>query len=434
MMEPSRTALASAVDALADAGRATVTESRSELALYQLDGAGARSVAALLAPAGCSLARLADEGGDLQPHQLEDASERVELVATKPAAPEDVFPVLTADGFRALLERDAELPVVWVAGLDRDLLTATTAYRPWDSPDPFEPNAAPPDPSRVVRLLTGRPAEQLGRWLARDPDADVSGRVLSPWRAQAAGVLAAALAQEVEPDGSLLFRGPPPTRFRNSGGAKVEVGSLAALQRAAGWVYENPRELENRHGLLAAEIARTALRDGDVSDLAAVADVALEGARIAYGFGVSQQSRDALKTLTDLRRAVADETAKVADATRSLATAVLASAVGNVALVVARITIAKDARFVAPAAFAIGVALAVYVALVIGNGAHFLAIQRDLRRDWRDRLYRFLGRDEYRRMVDDPVGRAEKAFRNAAIGSGIIAALMLGAVVLIVTH
>jgi hypothetical protein len=433
-MERSRTALARAVDALADAGRATVTESRTELALYQLNGASARSVAALLAPAGFSLARLADEGGDLLPDQLDESAERVELVATKPATPADVFPVLTANGFRAIMVRAPEQPTIWVEGIDRDLITATTAYRPWGSAGVFLPDATPPDPARVVRELTGRPVEAIGRWLVRDPDADTAGRVLSPWRIRAAEVLAAALAQEVEPDGSLLFRGPPPTRFRSTGATKVDVGSLAALQRAAGWVYENPRELENRHGLLAAEVSRASLRDGDLADLAAVAGVALEGARIAYGFGVSQQSRDALKTLSDLRKAVADETGKVAEATRSLATAVLAAAVGNVGLVVARVTIAKDARFVAPAAVAIGVALAVYVGLVIGSGAHFLAIQRDLRRDWRDRLYRFLGHDEYRRMVDNPIGRAEKAFRNAAIGSGIIAALMLGAVILIATH
>lgn len=47
-MERSRTDLARAIDALANAGRATVTESRTELALYQLGAADARDIVALL--------------------------------------------------------------------------------------------------------------------------------------------------------------------------------------------------------------------------------------------------------------------------------------------------------------------------------------------------------------------------------------------------
>lgn len=434
-MERFRIELGSAVDALARSGRATVTESKTELALYQLDGLGARAIVGLLEPAGFRLHRLADEGGALPIEAIDENSDGIELVATKPIVPNGVFPVLSAIGFASILERAPEEPIVWLQGLERAVHTVTVAYLPWGDGATFVPEVAPPDPSRVVRLL-GAPMtiEPIGRWLLRDADADVSGRSLSGWRARASEVLAKAITQEIEGEGPLLFRGPPPTRFRNTGAANVEVASLAALQRAVGWVYENPRELENRHGLLAAEVARTALKDGDLADLASIMRSALEGARIAYGFGVSQQSRDALRTLSDLRKAVADETGKLADVTRSLAAAVMTSAVGNIGLVIARLTIAKDSSFVTLAAVVIGIALAIYVAVVIGSGSHFLAIQRDLRRDWRERLYRFLGNDEYERMVSNPVGRAERGFRYAAIASGVVAALMLAAVVIVALH
>ena len=183
--------------------------------------------------------------------------------------------------------------------------------------------------------------------------------------------------------------------------------------------------------MLAAEVARTAINDGDLADLTSIMAGALEGAKIAYGFGVLQQSRDALKTLSDLRKAVSDETAKLADSTRSVAAAVMTSAIGNIGLVIARITVAKDFKFVGLAAVVIGIALAIYVIAVISSGTHFLAIQRDLRNDWRDRLYKFLSNDEYKKMVENPVARAERAFRNAAIASGIIATLMLLAVILV---
>ena len=80
---------------------------------------------------------------------------------------------------------------------------------------------------------------------------------------------------------------------------------------------------------------------------------------------------------------------------------------------------------------AVTVALAAFVATAIASGKHFLAIQRDLRKGWRERLYRFLSEDEYAAMVTEPIARAERAFRNAAIGSAVVAALMLAAVLAI---
>ncbi|MDR6144896.1 hypothetical protein QE363_000689 [Sphingomonas sp. SORGH_AS870] len=431
-MAPLLSALANKANALSAAGQATVSETRTQLALYQLAGPDARDVLQLLVPAGFALVRLADAGGDLVPDELDAHAVDVELVAAKPVVPDWIYPVVTTAGLNAVIDRAPAEDVVWVHGLDRRIETYSVSWRPWDDVAPFAAMEVP-HPSKVVRVLgAGDPLKHIGRWLLRDPDADVSGRILPLWRAHAAGALVRAIAQEVESDGRVLFRGPPPTRFAVEGASLIEVGCFAALQRATGWVYENPRELENRHGLLAAEVSRTALRDGDARALASTMPTALEGARIAYSFGVSQQSRDALKTLSDLRKAVSDETSKLTDATRTMAAAVTTSAVGNVALVIARLTLGSNARFVAPAAVAIGLALAVYVGAVIWSGWNFLDLQRSLRTEWRERLYRFLPDDEYERMVASPVADAERAFVNSAIASTVISVLLLVAVGLVV--
>lgn len=432
-MEPSRTDLAITVDVLSAAGRVTVSETRTQLALYQLDGAAAGDVVARLAPAGFTLRRLADEGGDLRIDQLDDEGVGIELICDKPVVREGIFPVLTSSGFDAVLARPPYEPVIWLQGLDRTVYAKSVCFAPWGDEQAFVPEVPLGDPTRVVRVIgNAEPPIPIDRWVLRDPDSDLSGRLLLRWRASASAALTKALAQEVERDGKLLFRGPPPARFRATGAERIDVSSFSGLQRAAGWVYENPRELENRHSLMAAEVARTALRDGDLIDLAAVMTNALEGARIAYEFGVSQQSRDALKSLSDLRKAVSDETAKLSDATRSLAAAVMTSAVGNAGLIIARLTLSEKSRLVAPAAGIIGAALAAYVGVVIWSGWHFLTIQQDLRRDWRDRLYRFLGDTEYERMVTTPVGKAETGFKKAAMVSGGIAALMLAAVLIVI--
>lgn len=430
-MAPLRSELANRVDALAKAGHATVSETRMQLALYQLGGADAFALLPLLNSAGFAISRIADEGGDLRVEELDGEAVGIELVASKPAVPDGIYPVLTRVGFDEIRARAPAEPIIWVHGLERVIDTVAVSWRPWDDAGDFRPESVT-EPSRVVRILgSGDPLESVGRWLLRDPDTDVSGSLLSPWRSDAARALSRALAQEVETDGRLLFRGPPTTRFANDGAERVDVQSFSSLQRAAGWVYESSRELENRHGLLAAEVARTSMRDGDLPILAALMPSALEGARIAYGFGVSQQSRDALKTLSDLRKAVSDETARLSDATRAMVAAVTTSAVGNVGLIIARVTLSKDARFVAPAAVAIGIALAIYVGVVIWSGWHFLTIQQDLRRDWRDRLYRFLAEDEYQRMVADPVKAAERGFERASFCSGVIAVLLLAAIGLV---
>jgi len=273
-------------------------------------------------------------------------------------------------------------------------------------------------------LGSNGPGDQLGRWLLRSSDQSVEVAAMAPWKERATKRLLAALAQEIEVDGKLLFRGPPPTRFSQSS-SKIDQASFATLQSAAGWAYENSRELDNRHGLVAAEVARTSLRDGSLKDLAATLPAALESAKIAYNFGVTQQSKDTLKALSDLRKSVSDDTAKLSETTRSLGGAVIGAVFGNIGLIVARLTLPTNGAFIGPAAMLIGVVLTIYVGAVIASGAHYIAIQRDLRNDWRFRLYRFLGDDEYNVMVTQPAKRAERAFVGTAIAGALMTVLLL---------
>ncbi len=153
----------------------------------------------------------------------------------------------------------------------------------------------------------------LSRWVLRDPELVPTSEssAFKVWRDQAVHAVAAAMANEVDVDSVLIFRGPPVSRFRPTQAVAIGTEPFVHLQRAIAWAYDSPRELENRQGLLAAEVARNALRDGTLADLCDIAGHALDGARIAYGFGVAQQSKDTLKALSDLRKAVTDETSKL---------------------------------------------------------------------------------------------------------------------------
>jgi hypothetical protein len=216
-----------------------------------------------------------------------------------------------------------------------------------------------------------------------------------------------------------------------SGSHDLPPPELALFQSTAIWVYENDRELENRHALLAAEVARTSLRGGTLTDLAQTLAPAMESAKIAYNFGVTQQSKDTLRALADLRKAVSDDTAKLSETTRSLSAAVIGAVFGHIGLVVARLSLSATAPYVREAALIVAWILAIYVGGMMGSGFHYIS-QRQLRQNWRQKLYRFLSAGDYAAMVDLPAARAERAFKIASAIGALMVVLSLVAVYLIV--
>lgn len=431
-MEPSLTELASALDRLVAEGRVVVTETREGLAVNQLVGAEAELVVALLEACAWEEITASDAGGEIPREFLEQTGDGVRVTAKRTDILTGIDAVLTQTGFAALLEREAIGPIIWVHGLRERVDTRALRFAPWGDKEPFSAQPVLASPAKVVRVLgPGGPGSQIDRWLLLEESKDIGDDALRPWRLRGTAKLVSALAQEIEPDGKLLFRGPPPTRFAVDQ-VDLEASSFKALQAATFWVFENSREVENRHGLLAAEIARASLRDGNVSDLAAILQSAFEGARIAYGFGVTQQSKDTLKALSDLRKAVSDDASKLSDTTRTLGAAIVGAIFGNIGLIVARITLPSNGVYIGPAAALIALVLTIYVAVIIGSGLHFISIQKELREDWRNRLYRFLADDEYDRMVRRPAARAERAFNIIASVGAAMAVILLIAVFFIV--
>ncbi len=427
------TDLADTLNTLVQEGRVIVSETRDRLAVNQLNGREADDVLTKLVSAGWADPEAWDQGGLIPREMIMSTDAGVRVTATRPALPPDVDAVLTHSGFEALLKREPASTLVWVQGLTSVVDTMDVRYAPPAHVGAFAPSKPLPDAERIVRVLgTGGPGKNLGRWLLRDSDTKVTSPAMAPWRRLAIRRLLATFAQEIEPNGKLLFRGPPPTRFANDP-TDLPPQQFASVQRTGTWLLKSTGEFENKHGLLAAEIARTSVRDGEASELADLLEPALEGAKIAYQFGVTRQSADTLKALGDLRKAVSDEAAKLSDTTRSLSTAVLAAVLGNLALIAARVTLPAGATFVGPAAIVLTVVLLLHVGATIASGIHYIRIQRELRLNWRKRLYRFLRRDEYERMVNRPAKQAEKGFWIAT-GFGVASTLgLLVAVIIIVS-
>ena len=101
----------------------------------------------------------------------------------------------------------------------------------------------------------------------------------------------------------------------------------------------------------------------------------------------------------------------MAETTRQLIAAISGALAIGISLIVARLS-TNTSPFLIIAIMAV---VALYVILVMTSGFQFIGLQKHLREDWQDRLYRFLSQHEYQKMVTVPAGRAEKTFKLAAV-------------------
>ena len=139
-------------------------------------------------------------------------------------------------------------------------------------------------------------------------------------------------------------------------------------------------------------------------------------------------SRDTLKALADLRKAISDETAKLAESTRSVAGSVAASLFAGLGLLITRSTTNIPGWMLV----SLSVVLAVYVCAVVWSGKKFIRVQANIRNQWRTRLYTFLPTKEYSAMVEEPAKEAESAFNVAAVcGLTLSAVLVVGTFVFV---
>lgn len=96
-----------------------------------------------------------------------------------------------------------------------------------------------------------------------------------------------------------------------------------------------------------------------------------------------------------------------------------------------RLSMPSNGIFVGGAALLLGLVLILHVAGTIVTGALFIRQQKALREQWRSRLYAFLGDNEYRSLVIEPVDKAEFGFWVSAVAGGILAVLIFIASLLI---
>lgn len=342
----------------------------------------------------------------------------------KPSICGDALVLLTNTGLAEWL-RVGHAAATWqVARLRQRIVTHARVLQPWGEVEPFQPSANTKSPRSLVREFGPErlAPEDVRPWLLREEaSASIEDAAAKVWVSASVLALLNSLADEIDPvDKKLKFKGPPKLSISVPAEGDcladdIGVDHFNDLQRAANWVFENEREAELRHGLLANDIARSAGGNGDdfqcfFSNISA----SLDGAKVAYQVSLSDLGRDTLKMLADLRKAVTEETAKVTDATRQLVTSVAGALAISLGLIAARVNAAASYELIV----AVMVVVAAYVGVVIYSGYGFIQLQRQLRSDWQPRLYRFLPLPEYESMVSKPANQAERTFFKVAWGGG----------------
>ncbi|CAI06383.1 hypothetical protein ebA514 [Aromatoleum aromaticum EbN1] len=414
---------------------AFIRESENDISVSGLATNAAKNIIEICNELGWSFDLYDSAGTEWRDNELLQDFGPYRLRLRKPSFGGDALVLLTNTGLAEWL-RVGHTAVNWqVARLTQRIVTHARVLQSWGEVEPYQPSANTKSPRSLVREFGAErlAPEDVRPWLLRE---EVSSSFEDPaskvWMRASSLALLNSLADEIDPiDKKLKFKGPPKLSIsvpaeRASLADDIGVDHFNNLQRAASWVFENEREAELRHGLLANDIARSAGGNGDdfqcfISNISS----SLDGAKVAYQVSLSDLGRDTLKMLADLRKAVTEETAKVTDATRQLVTAVAGALAISLGLIAARVSTAASYELIV----AVMAVVAAYVGVVIYSGYGFIQLQRQLRRDWQPRLYRFLPRSEYESMVSKPANRAERTFFKVAWGGGVGVAVLTAIVI-----
>ena len=431
----SEKALAELLDDLVAKDLASIAESPAHVVASGLSVNSATAVQTLANALGWPAQVFDQESTPWNVGSLDASLEPFRIVIDKPSSPDGVRSVLTDTAFAQWLDEGAPQGRWRVARLSASISTWGVLFEPWDGTDDFVAKNETKSPRSLVREYgPGRLApSDIRPWLLRSTTGvDRSDSAFLVWADRSAVALAQSMPNEIDSeDKTLKFTGPPRLALASidkSEGAfrRLGISGFGALQQLIAWVFEVEREAEMRHLLAATEIAQSGGSETDaLACLAKFARSALEGARIAYQLSLADVSKESLKLLGDLRKAVIEEVGKLTDQTRQLVAAMTGALAVGIGLLAARLTTPAPPLLLT----AVMLVVAAHIALAIWAGWRFIKLQNALRSDWQPRLYRFLPSADYERMVTGPVQRAEGAFKRSAWWCSLITTALLVVVI-----
>ncbi|KAG5726248.1 hypothetical protein E4T56_gene2189 [Termitomyces sp. T112] len=264
----------------------------------------------------------------------------------------------------------------------------------------------------------------------------VAGNTRAPfeivWRSLAANAIRRSLVNEiydVEGVVRVVLAGTP-TRRLEMGEGDIDPISFAALQGAARWIFLEGPDAELRHTLLTSELARE-WRDGEAfaAGLQNRLPTAQESAGLTYRAHVQQSSKDTIKSLSELRKTLAEEMGKVTQQTRDLTAGLWRDVAVAVVTISFRYSMDATKAATQGSAYAlIFVLVAAYIvtsqAVTVRSNRAFLGVAEGARALWRQKGYAYLSDDEFNALAGTPLSRARGIYDRVEFTANCVAGVV----------
>lgn len=315
--------------------------------------------------------------------------------------------------------------------IDATFTTCRNRFQSWtiDDTAPFAQVEKLPDPRKFSQDFTGFEAvvADLRPWIEVSAP-KVSSPTYAAWKAQSGRRLLAAIANRVSGSVAALeyYFGGPPSCSVIFDDVKID-GLFERLNGGVGWVFiDGQRDADTRHLLLSNEWSRSYRKDKPEE----IGDGALESAKAAYSAYVKVGSKETLKAIADLRKAVIDETQKISQRAQDLAGAMWKDLAVAAAPFVLKI-LADSARIpnnvIAGWSAAVAAMFLVFsFSMMVWINGRYFKRQDEARKVWGASLSTVLIPSEIDEFSEQPIKRSIDDYRAARLRVGIFYMLLVG--------
>lgn len=345
---------------------------------------------------------------------------------------------VTRRGFETAL-RDAEFMrgarKIWIAEDFSPFSTRSCVYLPWGSAVEHKHLDETFDsPRRLVRDQSYRlaPAD-IRPWYLMTPCDETSG-VLAAWKEAAVMNLIFCLPTEIRASDAIsqvVLKGAR-SAFADVDLSKSQSQLFDVVTDAVRWIYDQQRDTETKFHLLNNHLALYWPEKAKWPiGLADVLDHALASAREAFAFHLQDDSKEAIKSLGDLRKALLEEVARSQSATRDILSSLWRdAAIAGAAFALRSATTNSSAVKIA----SLGAATLLFASLLttVLSNWRFDVLAKQVRAQWRQRLYAFMPDKEWVDLVTRPVSRARWVYRVSIVPVFAVYVVLIGALLWVV--
>lgn len=331
------------------------------------------------------------------------------------------------------IDQTGEVSMVMIAdmGPEETFATRGARFQLWttEEPEAFAPSEPAADPRAFCSDFTGahQTPSDIRPWLVRSAPVR-EGEAWVIWTEASSRKLMAAISDRVSNgDHGLIyhFSGPPACTLSLTDAEATTLNP--ELQAAAGWVFLEGRDADTRHLFMAAEWARTH-RAGAANQFG---KGSLASAMAAWAAYAKSGSKETLKALTDLRKAVVDEGQKAAQRAQDMAGAMWKDvAIASVPFV---LKILPDASKLASQRLAGAFALIAAAFLLFSFGiqiyinSRYFRTQETARDVWKRALNTALTPDEVEEFSETPIQTGIADYKRVRLVIGIVYAALITA-------